>query len=522
MKNENQKIDKILQDLYKIDPNLKKQEKKLKEIIKKLLTFKPEIEINQEFVKDLRKKLLKGDNKQVKFKINYMSKFIYAGIGMIVMALILVPYYNNKNNNINFHNLVKNSGINIENVEEKAFGSLASISNYNVGSLENSDGENREIGVTGMGSAQINSSDEQVEGRDRIMPMPTPVVYEYKYVGDDFEIKKDKTVVFKRIKDSNVLANNLISLDNLDIGKIDYAKFSNLQINSISLYEDKDSGYRVSIDNGEKKVSIYKNWETWSQENSLNKRLKIADVPSDENIITVANTFIENYNLDMSPYGEAIVDKAWLEDYQRAENKEKAYIPYTMTVIYPLIMDGKEVYNEYRNKYGLSVQVDFRNNKVSSVNEIVEHDYQSSDYEVVQDEDRIIDIVERGGYRNYNYRREGENVEKKIVELGSPSLEMVRVWKNSPNVSEELYVEAYIFPVLNSDDNNFYRDYLIVPIVEDLVLEDEKQNNNISNNTPELLPGNTSIIQPRNNDFPSVDKDEKQGSGSNMEIQILN
>ncbi|MCF7794883.1 hypothetical protein K9M50_00790 [Patescibacteria group bacterium] len=521
------KIDKILQDLYKIDPELKKQEKELIKIIKKLLASKPEVKIDQSFVKDLRKKLLQGGKKQVGFKINYMNKFIYAGIGMAVMALVLIPYYTNKNNNLSVDNILKDNGIKIESVEEKAFGSLGDISSQNANNEEGANRAGGDASVMGLGSAEMSAREGTADDRISIMPMPTPVMYEYKYVGDSFDINKDSTNVIKRVKDSDLSAENAMSLNSLGIGGISYSNFDKLKVDNISLYEDKDSGYIVSIDSGEQKISIYKNWQTWPQEDGLNERLKISDIPNDDNIIAIADNFVESYNLDMSPYGEAVVNKSWLKNYERAENKESVYIPQTMTVIYPLIINDKEVYNEYNNKYGLSVQVDIKNNKVSSVNEIINHNYQSSNYEVVQDEARLIDIAERGGYRNYSYNRGNEDVEKKIVELGTPSLEMVRVWKYSPNGSEELYIESYIFPVINSEDSNFYRDYLIVPIVEDLIKEDEKKNNNTLNNIPEPyigIPeqssGSAPTIQPRDGELPMIQED--LGVENDVEIQVLN
>ncbi|MFP4514663.1 MAG: hypothetical protein ACLFNO_01500 [Parcubacteria group bacterium] len=522
----NDKINQILKDLYEIDPNLKKQEKELREIIKKLLASKPEVKIDQEFVRDLREKIVQDNKKQVAFKFNYMNKLIYAGIGMAVMALVLIPYYNNKGDNFSLDKFAKNDGVNIEVVDEKAFGTLADLSSNPTGNLESSNQAGGETGIMGLGSAEMRSSEESSDSSASIMPMPTPVQYEYEYVGDSFEIEKDNTEVVKRIKSADFLADSVVSLNSLDIGGIDYSNFNNLKVNNISLHEDKDSGYIVSIDSKEQKISIYKNWQSWPEESALNERLTISDVPSDESIIAIADIFIDNYDLDMSPYAEPVVNKSWLKNYERLENKDSAYIPQTITVIYPLIINDKEVYNEHNNEYGLSVQVDIRNNKVTSVNEIVEHNYQSSDYEVVQEENRIIDIAERGGYRNYT-RRGSDDAEKRTVELGTPSLEMVRVWKHSPNGSEELYIEAYIFPVLNNEESSFYRDYLIVPIVEELVAEDEKQNNNMSDNIsepyigiPEQSGGGSPSLEPRDRDLPRIQDDENLND--NLEIQILN
>jgi len=523
---DNNKMNQILQDLYEIDPDLKKQEKKLREIVKKLLASKPEVKIDQNFVKDLRKKLLQGEDKKVAFKLNYINKFIYAGIGMAVMALILIPYYNNKDNDFSFNKLAKNDGISIEAVNEKAFGSLGDIVSSKSGPEDDGD-SNGSVGILGMGTAESDTRGDSATSM--IMPMPARVSYEFEYVGDSIEIEKDSSSVIQRSVNGDILATQLLSFDKLDIGDIDYGKFDNLKFNNISLYEDSDNGYMLTINSNEEKISIYKNWQTWPREDGLNEKLEISDIPSDEVVINISNKFVEEYGIDLSPYGDPIVDKEWISNYERSENKETFYIPQTINIIYPLVLEDKEIYTQYSNKYGLKVQVDIKNNHVTSVNEIVNHNYESSNYEVVQDENRIIDIAERGGYRNYSYNIEDDSIEKVRVELGTPSLELVRLWKHNPadNKAQELYVEAYIFPVLNSEDNSFYRDYVIVPIIEELIAEDEKQNNNLPNNIskpyigiPEQSGGGTPSVQPRDGDLPRIQED--QSSDDNLEIQILN
>jgi|AntRauTorcE11897_2_1112592.scaffolds.fasta_scaffold08323_2 hypothetical protein len=519
---DNNKMNKILEDLYEVDPELKTQEKELKEIIKKLLASKPEVKIDQKFVKDLREKLLEGEKKQVTFKLKYMNKFIYAGIGMAVMALILIPFYNNRDTDLGFDRLAQNSGVQIENVDEKAFGSLENIASNN---MSTKDGDiNGNAGILGMGSAESASGGDSVSSR--IMPMPPRVSYEFEYVGDDIEIEKDKTSVIQRSAGGDILASQLLSFDRLNIGDIDYNNFDALKFNNITLYEDSDSGYMLTINSNEEKVAIYKNWKTWPREDGLNDRLEMSDIPSDDVIINIAKQFVEDYGIDLSAYKEPVVDKQWFSNYERSENKEMFYIPQTMTVTYPLVLEGKEVYTQYSDKYGLQVQVDVRNNHVNSVNEIVNHNYKSSDYKVVQEESRIIDIAERGGYRNYSYNREDDNVEKATVQLGTPSLKLVRLWKHNPSEdeSQELYVEAYIFPVVGGDDS-FYRDYVVVPIVEDLVSEDERQNNNLPDVSEPYIgipegAGSTPIIEPRGEELPRIQED--QDTNDNLEIQILN
>ena len=54
----NEKINKILEELYQIDPSLKEHEYKIKILLDKMITNKPDDNINSAFVERLQNELL--------------------------------------------------------------------------------------------------------------------------------------------------------------------------------------------------------------------------------------------------------------------------------------------------------------------------------------------------------------------------------------------------------------------------------------------------------------------------------
>jgi Ca-activated chloride channel homolog len=85
-------ISDILNDLYELDPELKKEEDHLKKIINRLLSSQPRVEINEDFKTDLKKRLLKEINKKHKksswFSIPKLSTA--AGIFSLIFTVIIL------------------------------------------------------------------------------------------------------------------------------------------------------------------------------------------------------------------------------------------------------------------------------------------------------------------------------------------------------------------------------------------------------------------------------------------------
>jgi hypothetical protein len=239
----------------------------------------------------------------------------------------------------------------------------------------------------------------------------------------------------------------------------------------------------ISINPQEGMISIYQNWQTWpqpgdqcsgNQECYEKLQIRKEDVPKDEILIKVADKFIKERGIDISYCGSPEVDQNW-----KQYNSE--YIGDTVSVVYPLLINGEKVYEESGQAYGLYVGVNIREQKVASIWNYTSQDYLSSEYEAETNFSRIIKFAEQGGrYRRY-WNAEGEEI--KEIKLGTPEIAYVKIWQYINQENNELLVPAMVFPIIEGPDG-FYMRNVIVPLAKELLDEAEQQ----SNNEPDVRP----------------------------------
>jgi hypothetical protein len=149
----------------------------------------------------------------------------------------------------------------------------------------------------------------------------------------------------------------------------------------------------------------------------------------------------------------------------------------SVSVIYPFLLDGKQVYDDWGSKQGLQLNVNLEFNKVSSLYNLNTQNYQSSNYKMETDKDKILKLLRNGSiYPYYNY----QETDTKIVEIpvGTPKLQYVRTWQYKNNISDELLVPALVFPILNPDKtDNPYKTSVVIPLAKDLIDQAQKQDN---------------------------------------------
>lgn len=303
--------------------------------------------------------------------------------------------------------------------------------------------------------------------------------YNYIYAGDDFTLFDSEVEVYRKINpDFSKEFAGLFS--DKKIGFFDMKKFNNITLNNISINEERDFGYSIYLGLKDGSFSIYKNWEKWPNAEKLcgvynyecieNYRLGVDEILEDSDIVSIANKFLDDYSISLKNYGEPEVQKYWLREYLLSSDKSSFYIPDVISVVYPLKIDGKVVYEEYGQNSGLMVEVDMREKKVSGVYNLAYQYYESSSYSTERDKDVILDMVKQGGrYPDYYYFNEGET-NTIDVKLGTPSLGMMKVWNYDEKEMKgyEAFVPAYIFPVLSESlPSYFYRRNIVVPAVKD-------------------------------------------------------
>jgi len=464
-----QNIKNILEDLYSVDSNLRQHEDDLIKIIKTLLAARPKAEYDQAFKQELRAQLLekfdqiKNQKKETNLKINfnYMNKFIYAVGGLLLIMIVVLPFfYKDKANIAQLGQTNLELGLQVAKMSDEAFGSLAASAPGNAAAPEG-----RGAAGAGYGGGSAAGGDVSKEMSGTII---APAYYTYVYDGEEIVLENGQLPVYKKIKGLEAGNNLAAILQNTNFGNIDMSTFQNTHLRNFQISEDKNFGYSIYMDLYEGSMSIMENWEKWPQMETYTP-LSINDVPDNQTLINMANQFLAEKKISLEHYGEPYISNEWRVFYDKrsAENLDY-YIPEAMTVVYPQMIDGQVVYDEWGNRYGLNVGINIRQKRVSSVYGMTSQKYQSSNYDMETDVEKILKLASQGG-NSYYYM--DESAQKLEIKLGTPSYSYVQIWQYDKGASNQLFVPALVFPVINTPDDAdyFYRENVVIPLAKDII-----------------------------------------------------
>lgn len=493
------KIKQILNDLYLIDASLKNKEEDLIKIIEKLLNNKPDINIDESFVKKIRSELMVEAKKM---NINLKKKGMWenwqyvfggaVGTALIFLAIINISGINKNKEKFNDANVI-NEGI-VRELPQGAFGRLIgggqsdkSSSNVPLG-LGAGDGAGGQS--SGVASERFDALSAPLDSK--MIVAPDYVNYNYVYVGDNLPEFGEQSPVYKRIKTNQLGKSAVGSLGDLKL--FDVSKFNNLTVDNLNFSEDRDFGYIVYYDFKNGEASINSNYERWpnpflscrDDKCYQDQRLEIGDVIKDNEAIEIAGEFLKEYNINLENYGNGEIDKNWqVLYYANIKENIEPYVPDSLTVIYPLLINNEEVLDESGNKIGLRVEVDNRYKKAKGVYNIRINQFESSNYAVETDNEKLIKIAERGGvYPAYHFPEAVKTVD---VKLGTPKISLVSIWNFDDNtgVNEELFIPAMVFPVIEKpEEGYFYSNNIIIPLVKDVLDERLNSLDDISQKEP--------------------------------------
>lgn len=499
----NPEIQKILADLYQIDSSLKSQENEIVKIINELIAAKPDTKFDENFKQQLRARIMKKISAMPAKKSTgwfTVPRFAYALGGLAVLALIILPtlYFTGRG--------VEHANVNVKKLADNAFGSLVAgqstgqsntaaseqaVGSATVGSA-NDLGASKSLSLTTPAAPSATSAVGRsgaigMGGGGSVSAMPIrPTNYKFVYKGGDLPQLSNNLDVLKRVTDGGALALSSV-MTNTGLNFIDWTKFSNTKLQNISFTENRDNGYQVYVNFDDGSVSINQNYQKWIGASGSTgsdtvscmaigcvqppmpyQPIKIGDVPSDSKIIGVADSFLRNYGISLTNYGQPFVQNDWKIYYDAAPDKANYYIPEQLSVIYPLVINGKEIYDESGNKTGLTVNIDIRQMKATGVYNLMSQNYQASSYGTEQDSARIIKLAENGGFgQNYYY---GGSDGSQEIDLGTPTLGLVQMWFYRDNQNQQLLIPSYIFPITSKPTGAYYyQNSVIVPVIKDVL-----------------------------------------------------
>lgn len=479
-------INQILAELYELDPKFRDHDKELSKIMEKLINSRPIAELDDDFRLKLKNQVLvefAKINKKKRINLIFMNK-LYVAYGVVVLLLVITVgavYYGFVGEKKIVQAPLFESPAEIEKLGERAFGALA---------LTSGGEENQAAGLGSAATAPVSANAERTQSgggglesskmsSDVAMIMPA-FSYEYQYVGEELPLPFEETLPVYKKKSENILNSSVSSvLTNLDLGMVNLGSFGKKNLQNLSIVEEGDFGYIINIDAHNGRVSFYENYLFWpnpyedcrSESCYQNLQLAESDVPSENELIKIADKFFVDHNIDTSRYGSPEVISDWKlnTDYVTG----KIWVPDTITVVYPEKINDEMVRDEGGNPYGVSVAINIRYKKVSSLWNLSLQSYQRSDYEIINDADKIIKIAEQGNWRYPAYRWDGAN--NIIVELDTPEMILTYISIYKENQMQEFYVPALSFPVkgVKGDDGGYETRYIrnrriIVPLVAEI------------------------------------------------------
>src|SRR3989344_848971 len=487
-------IQKIIQELYAIDPGLKKYEPALIKLIEELLLAKPDTKFDKSFARRLRTQLL-GETKTqynkplTRIFMNFINKnnmparggsasggkkFGYLISGAVLTLIIVVPVlisnglFSNKTGRLETPFLATDFQKIPLLQEDEAFGSFASIAPIEgrgaaaPSAAPAAQGLALERTQAGGGGGTSFGLTADASKSTLIYPFYR---YQYVYNGEPLTLEQDKMEVLRRTAGNlgNLTASRI--LGNLNFGLANLSSLGNSKVKTVYFGSDQEGGYNVSLNLENGMISIDK-FVKWSQE--AYQPLTMDQMPADDQIIALANQFLTRFSVDKTNYENPVVDNRWRTYYELAEDKTNYYLPDTITVIYPLKINNIVVYNQGGDKDGLYVNVNVRTKEVYSLYNLASQTYEGSLYPVQTDIQSLLGIVNGQG-QDWQYP-EDVQIQTLEIELGAPTLAFTKVWNYRNDLGEELLVPAYIFPVLNKPaDQPYFQDNLVLPIVEDLL-----------------------------------------------------
>ncbi len=451
----------------------------------------------------LKKAIKKMDKRS---SLNLMSDFSQALVITSVIILLTISFVvvgmqkkislSDANKNQNYFGVLDE--VKIIKKAKASFGNLAT----NYSSDTNSANEmNSTLGMGGREVAPISSGDTIISSENNVsqpsydvdtkMIAPMDIVkYNYIYVGDEFDLLPREVDVYRKITPD--LSKEFSSLfSDKKISFFDFKKFSDISINNLTINEDRDYGYSIYLGLQDGNFSLYKNWQKWPSLDKLcaatgyeascyeQNRLNIGDILPDQEILNIVNKFLVDYDISLDNYADGVIQKSWLKYYVANNSEQSIYIPESISVVYPLKINESLVYEEYGNSSGLTVEVDMKERRVSGLYGLSYQYYESSLYDTETDREAIMKIVSQGGrYPDYFYY-EGSDYKSIDIEVGTPILGMVKIWHYDNNYSNgyELFVPAYIFPVVSESESSYFnKENIVVPAVKDFFIQESEIN----------------------------------------------
>lgn len=509
----------FLEELYEIDWSLQEKEQELTKLIETMMQLSPKVSMDENFKSQLRSQIAeKIDSEKLKnytqsSKPNILQIISYIFGWVWVAAFWFFIFQENFTPKTPLFSPVEmSSEILLEGqvsyVEPNTFGSLSKISSsewwrgwgWNDGadiwtrSFMMSDApETFEMTSDALLSEEDTSvkntknvpeadmmSDEIAQTKIGILPYPEweyiPEITRYTF-NEEFDFELPQAMKIYK-KDSNKVDTSKINnlFKNINFNGVDLGKFWNLNVSSVSLNQNEEFGYSINLDFDNASFSLWKNWSKWPTQNYWENNQN--PLLSEDEVLRIANDFLSQHNINLSGYWNPIIEQNYRNTLLRAESRiawDSFYIP-SPAVIFPLIIDGQEVHEEYGQANGVRIEIDSQNKKVSGLHGINISNYIASEYEIENNTENILQVANvwgRYGFYNYN-TQDVKIIERKLL---NPKIVYISTYRYENNISEQFIVPAVRFEIQKTpeelQDQYYTNPYITVPLIKDIYKYDD-------------------------------------------------
>lgn len=518
------KITDILADCYAIDPSLKAHDAELRAIVDKILLAKPDARPDADFVSRLKDVVMKSSPKQTPVE-RFLSLFTMrlpapagAAIAFVALIAVALTVSNNgsKRNDPNNTTGSTSGPLMVATLDRNAFGALSSATPAVTPTLsERSYGGSLGLNTSSATAVPAPQYDNQATASagmaypdnteiaypstvDSKMMMPYEAV-NYRYIFDGELPTFDQDVdVYRRVKGFGASKVTPAGLADVVGSMIDLSRFENASVQSFSISEDREFGLIANIDAVEGSINLSQDWRRWPHPENLcadedcwaRYRLSPSQVPSDDSMITIANTFLADRGIDPAGYASPEVRNDWRMGYLTASAmvKESYIAPDTISVSYPQLLDGKIVVDDSGMASGPTVSVNIRHMRVDGLWNLTGRSYERSSYAVETDSARIKKFVLQGGLWAGYTDPSAKSID---ITLDTPEVVYLKTYRTSADgySSDELYIPALRFPITTPpNDQQWFRSSVIIPITKESLDAADAQNGGGNGITPVPMP----------------------------------
>ncbi len=297
-----------------------------------------------------------------------------------------------------------------------------------------------------------------------IEPLPyyIPTTYTYTFDGDLSAYLSDTSgTVYERSIPSAPAGSALQSLATA-FPALQLTPFLNGQLTSYAL---KVKDYTLSVDSVGGMWNIFKDWTSYPSPEVWTP-LEASDIPADEELFALAQSFVSTWGISLEGYGEPVIAEP--EIALARSGASVSYIPESATVVFPSLINDQFVYPAWSSSpTGLRVSINLRDLSVTNAFDALSNSYNASSYPLTQDAELVRTLLTGGGNAPILYEG-GGLVTEVFVPVRAPERVLMEYSFYDNGTYRMLFIPALRFALEDVSQVPWSSGFITVPLVQDI------------------------------------------------------